>query len=202
MQAPKPPRLAPQQKKLWNTLTFLLRLTVLAIPLYIVIWLNLSLVPLQSVVADQSAWILGAMGFAVTKNNLILSVGGASPFTSSPFTFYIGPDCTGWKSMLAFVALIFATLGVAMKKRVLGLVFGIPLIHLGNLSRIIIVVLIERGLGLDAALVFHDWLWQAGLMAIVLFLWLVWLKWEKAASTLSSVKPLMMKLKAGKGPHT
>lgn len=175
-------KLTREQKKMWNTIKFLLRLMVFSVPLYIMLWLNLSLLPLQNMIADQITWILAAFGFAVTKNNLILSVG-----TENPFIFFIGPDCTGWKSMLAFVALIFATMDTGKRKRLFGLVFGIPLIYLGNLFRIVLVVFIERGFGLEAALFFHDWLWQAGLIALVLCLWLVWLKWEKAGPFLLSI---------------
>jgi len=174
-------RLTREQKKLWNTLQFVLRFTIFSIPLYLVLWLNLSMLPMQYMVADHATWTLSALSFAVTKDNLILSVGA-----EKPFLFYIGPDCIGWKSMLCFIALVFASLGVKMKKRILGIVFGIPAIYLGNLARIIIVVLIERSYGLEAALVFHDWLWQAGLMALVLSAWLIWLKWEDIQSFLVS----------------
>lgn len=174
-------RLTREQKKLWKTLQFVLRFTLLSIPLYLVLWLNLSMLPAQHLVADHATWALSALSFTVTKSDLILGAGA-----EKPFLFYIGPDCIGWKSMLCFIALVFASLGVKMKKRILGIVFGIPAIYLGNLARIIIVVLIERSYGLEAALVFHDWLWQAGLMALVLSAWLIWLKWEDIQSFLVS----------------
>lgn len=167
------PKLNREQRKMWDTLMFLLRLIILSVPLYLVLWLNVSLLPIQYLVAGQSEWVLGVIGLHATRDNLILNVG-----TGSPFTFFIGPDCTGWKSMLAFVALVFATLGASMKKRLSGIIAGIPLIYLGNLLRIVVVVLIERGFGFEAAVIFHDWLWQAGLIFIVLFVWLVWLKWD------------------------
>ncbi len=174
-------RLTREQKKLWKTLQFVLRFTLLSIPLYLVLWLNLSMLPAQHLVADHATWALSALSFTVTKSDLILGAGA-----EKPFLFYIGPDCIGWKSMLCFIALVFASLGVRMRKRILGIVFGIPAIYLGNLARIIIVVLIERSYGLEAALVFHDWLWQAGLMALVLSAWLIWLKWEDIQSFLVS----------------
>jgi exosortase/archaeosortase family protein len=163
-----------EQKRLWNTLQFIIRFTLLSIPLYLILWLNLSMAPIQQTVAGHAAWAIRALGLTVTMNNLVLTVG-----PGEPFTFFIGPDCIGWKSVLAFIALVLATLGASMKKRILGIAIGVPLIYLGNLARIIIVVLVERSYGLEAARVFHDWLWQAGLIALVLLLWLAWLGWER-----------------------
>ncbi len=170
---PKPGKLTKRQTSLWNTLQFVLRFLILSIPLYLVLWLNPGMEPIQAAVADHAASALRALSFTVTRDNLILSVG-----PGTPFLVYIGPDCVGWKSMLCFVALVLATLGVSMRKRALGLAIGIPVIYLGNLARIIVVVFIERGYGLEAAKLFHDWLWQAGLIALVLVTWLAWLRWE------------------------
>lgn len=174
----KIPRLTKKQKMMWKTTQFLIRLTLFSTPLYVILWLNPSMTPVQNVVADHAAWLLNLLGFEVMRDNLILGVG-----TENPFLFYIGPDCIGWKSMLCFIALIFATLDARMKKRIMGIVIGIPIIYLGNLFRIMIVVLIERNFGLEAAMVFHDWLWQAGLITLVIMLWLIWLKFDYVKSS-------------------
>lgn len=168
------PKLSRKDKKLWTALMFLVRLLILSIPLYMVLWLNMSLLPLQNMVADHSVQILEAVGISTARDGLIISCG-----VSDPFIFYIGPDCTGWKSMLCFFALVFATMGVSMRKRILGVVVGIPLIYTGNIIRIVVVVLAEKSYGPEAAMLIHDWLWQAGLLGLVLVVWFAWLKWEK-----------------------
>ncbi len=169
----KLPKLGRKDRKLWNTVMFLARLLILSAPLYLVLWLNISLLPLQVIVASNSEVMMEALGIQTARDGLLLSCG-----VTSPFIFYIGPDCTGWKSMLCFFALVFATLGVTLKKRLLGLAIGIPLIYAGNLIRIVIVVLAERSYGPEAAVVIHDWLWQVGLITLVIALWFAWLKWE------------------------
>ncbi len=169
----KLPKLTKGQKRQWEILQFLLRLLVLAVPLYVILWLNPSFLPIQNTVADHSYAILTAMGLDVDRNDLVLTIG-----TSEPFAIYIGPDCTGWKSTVAYFALLFATLGASMRKRILGLLVGIPLIYAGNLSRIVVAVLIERTWGREAAMFFHDFLWQVGLIALVIILWLAWLRWD------------------------
>jgi exosortase/archaeosortase family protein len=179
------PKLDRGQRRLWMVLVFLLRLMALSIPLYLIIWLNVSLAPMQAVIAGQVAWLLRAAGFAAAENGLLITVSGAG---ADSFTFFIGQDCTGWKSMIALFALVSASLGVTMRKRLLGMAVGIPLVYLGNLARIMAVVLIERALGPETALVFHDWLWQAGLISLVLVLWLLWLRWDSVVEKTASLR--------------
>jgi exosortase/archaeosortase family protein len=171
MRVPRPKMLSKDQERLWKTLQFIVRFTLFSIPLYLILWLNVGMMPLQSLVAGHAAWAIDALGYGVSREGLFLSVGQASPFI-----FLISEDCTGWKSMLAFIALVISTLCVTFKKRALGIAIGIPLIYLGNLARILLVVVIEAAYGYEAALFFHDWLWQAGLIALVLVLWLAWLR--------------------------
>ena len=96
-----------------------------------------------------------------------------------PFIFMINEDCTGWKSMLFLFALIFSVPGIALKKRLFGLVIGIPLIWIGNIARIVGVVLAQESYGVQTALIIHDYLWQLGLIAIVIIIWVVWLSWAR-----------------------
>lgn len=173
----------PDREKLVRTIMFLVRLTALSAPLYLIIILDVSLLPLQEAVAGQSMWLLEATGFEVERSGLILVCGA-----EDPFIFHIGEDCTGWKSMLFFAALVLATLGTTYRKRILGILIGIPLIYVANLARILAVVMIESSWGYDAALFVHDWLWQFGLLAAVLVLWLLWLRWEKVVEAAGRLK--------------
>ena len=188
MRIPRMPKLTKEQERLWNTLQFIVRFTIFSIPLYLIIWLNVGMMPLQSLVADHSFLMIDAFGYDVSRDGLLLSVG-----EDQPFRFLIGEDCTGWKSMLAFAALVIATLGVTLKKRAIGIVVGIPLIYLGNLARIIIVVMAESAYGYDAAIFIHDWLWQAGLIALVLVLWLGWLRHESLHSRMMPILGILRK---------
>ncbi len=179
----KLPKMGKNDRKLLNVLLFLARLILLSLPMYVVLLLNVDMYWLQVMVSDHAHAIIGLLGIFAEKDGLILVIG-----QSSPFPIYIGPDCTGWKSMMAFFALVFATLGASMKKRLAGLVVGIPLIYLGNLTRITVVVLIERMLDRELALFFHDFLWQAGLISLVMILWLGWLNWENLQKHIIAIK--------------
>jgi len=159
------------QEKYRKTIRFLARLVVLALPLYLIMWLGVDMYPLQVTVASQSGWVLKSAGYSVEQNGAGLDVNG--------FRFYIVQDCTGWKSMLFLFALIFAVPGVALRRRLLGMVFGLPILWLGNLSRICAVVVTENGWGIDTAMFVHNILFQAGLIAFVLGLWIAWLRFPE-----------------------
>ncbi len=167
-----------EQQKLWHTLTFLVRLIVLSIPLYLIISLGINLYPLQYAVATNSHQILKFTGFHVMQDGASLTVGSESEL-KQPFSFTISEDSTAWKSMLFFFALVFAVPAIHTKKRLLGLLIGIPLVWIGNLIRVWGIVMVERGYGIQAALIAHDYLWRFGLIALVLVLWVFWLKFSK-----------------------
>ena len=167
---PKPKKLTPRQQGLWNTLHFLIRLLILSIPLYIILSLPGVLMPIQSMVTHNSVFLL-SLNYPVSHENFFVEI--QSP--GNELRFLISEDCTGWKSMLFLFALVFATLGVSLKKRLLGLLIGIPIIYLGNLSRIFMIVFIQQNWGTLAAEIFHTWLWSLGLIALVILVWIAWL---------------------------
>jgi exosortase/archaeosortase family protein len=78
-------------------------------------------------------------------------------------------------------------MGVSMKRRVLGLVLGIPAIWLGNLGRVVGVVMAKDVWGIENAMLVHDWVFQAGLIVIVLGIWIIWLLSSKGKIKLLKV---------------
>jgi exosortase/archaeosortase family protein len=165
-----------EQRRLWNILQFLIRLIILSIPLYAVLMMAIDLSPLQNTVATHSSNLLGFMGYEVAQEGYHIMVGTGA----GAFYFMINEDCTGWKSMLFLFALIFAVPGIAMKKRLLGLVIGIPVIWIGNLMRVIGVVVAEAAWGVDFALTLHDYVYRLGLVALVLITWIAWLRLSRS----------------------
>jgi exosortase/archaeosortase family protein len=93
-----------------------------------------------------------------------------------PFSFYLNEDCTAWKSILFLFALIFAVPAISLRKRLVGLGLGIPILWLGNQARILGVVLTERATNVQFAIFTHDYFWRVFLIFLVLGLWLAWMK--------------------------
>lgn len=165
-------KLSAGQERLWETFLFLIKILVFAIPLYLVLTFQGALYPLQDLVSQNVYIVLRYFGYDVVREGFLLSIEG-----ENPFIFLVSEDCTGWKSMLFLIALIVAVPKVSRGKRMVGIIFGIPLIYLGNLLRILLIVQVEQVYGLEFANVIHDYLWQAGLISLVLVIWVFWLIW-------------------------
>jgi exosortase/archaeosortase family protein len=159
-----------QQQRLWETLLFLAKVLMLSLPLYLVLAFSVSMAPLQGFDAFVSSGILRAMGFAVQQEGSLVTVGNGEPFS-----FFLSEDCTAWKSFLFFFALVFAVPGMLLRKRLLGLAFGIPILWLGNQARIVGVVLTESVTDVNFAMLTHDYLWRTFLVVLVLMLWVLWM---------------------------
>jgi exosortase/archaeosortase family protein len=165
-------RLSGKQARMLSIVDFLARLVILSLPLYLVIWLGLDLYPLQAAAASQSAWIMQGLGYQVVHE-------GAGILMGNGFRFFIIPDCTGWKSMLFLFALVFAVPGIGIRKRLAGLLAGLPIIWLANIGRIVSVVNLQAAWGTDAAIFLHDTFFQLALVFLVMGLWSAWLLWSK-----------------------
>lgn len=166
-------KLTPQQQRMKETLVFLVRLAVLSIPLYaILLFINLS--PFQVLTAQHSALLLKGMGFEVLQEGALIQ--------ANDFRFVISPDSTAWKTMVFFGALVIAVPGIIWRRRLWGLAIGIPLLHVGNLARVVSIVLAEQAYGFEAAMQVHDLGWRFGLVGMVLVMWLVWMRFSKKSS--------------------
>jgi exosortase/archaeosortase family protein len=162
-------KLDSRQKKLFETLVFLLKLLVFAVPLYAIMSFQGILYPLQAAVTHNVLWLMGLAGLDASASGFLITAG--------EIVFLVSEDCTGWKSMLLLAALVLSVPGASPKRRLAGLAAGIPLIYAGNLFRILAVVFVWRSYGLGPATAVHDYLWQAGLIFLVLAAWTVWLAW-------------------------
>jgi exosortase/archaeosortase family protein len=161
-----------RQERLWETLLFLIKILVFAIPLYLILTFQGILYPLQGMVSHNVYLVLTSLGFDVVREGFFIGIQG-----ENPFVFTISEDCTGWKSMLFLTALVVAVPNIMWRKRAIGLAFGIPLIYLGNLLRILLIVQVQQAYGIGFASLVHDYLWQAGLISLVLLIWVSWLIW-------------------------
>ena len=157
-----------RQEKYWKMLQFFARLACLSVPLYIIIAFAVDLSALQLIVAGNSAWLLSALGSQVTQQGALVQVGD--------FSFLITPDCTAWKSFLFLFGLLFAVPAVLLRRRLIGLAIGIPVLWLTNLLRIVSAAYSSQAWGLEAGQLLHDFWWELGMTATVLAVWVAWLQ--------------------------
>ncbi len=166
-------RLTKKQQEMLPILIFLIKMMILAIPIYIVLYFGISLYPLQETVLNQSVFIFDISGFDPVRDGFLITVNN-----THEFTFAISEDCTPWKSIWLLIALMIAVPKVINKRRILGMIAGSIILWVGNISRIYFIVWAEQFISYDLSMVIHDYLWKVFLIVLVLLIWIVWLQWN------------------------
>lgn len=154
-----------EHEKLFQVLIFLVKLSMLSLILYAILWW-VDLTVLREVVASQLSGFFRFFNFEVMQEGTTLLF--------EKFSFSITEDCTGWKGLVLFFALV-AAVKSPPKKKILGLVVNIPILYSVNILRIVVLIFITRSMGSSAYSLSHDFLWQATMIVTVLCLWFVWL---------------------------
>ncbi len=159
-----------RRQRLYAVLKFIVKFNLLAVPLYIILLLNFEFVELQLVTAQIVESMLHATGVQAVRDGIMISV----PVENGWWGARIVWDCIGWKSILFFLALVFAT-DFPMKKKKWSLLF-VPAISIVNIVRIWFMFYYVHAFGLAGYDVLHAVVWSFGLLAAVLVFWLVWLR--------------------------
>jgi len=171
--------------KFEQILKFLIRLNVFLAPIYVLS--GASFYFLQRFVAISVVHVLKLLGIDASLKDLLITV----PTFGGYFAGFIDFDCTGWKSMIAFLALVFAT-PTKEKKKLYGLIF-LPLIFIVNVIRVSFVFFFVSVKGADYFHLIHSIGWSFGMISLVLFLWVLWMKWMRVFERQNSIR---RKLKA------
>lgn len=164
-----------KRKKLLEIVWFLVKFNLLALPMYILMYFNFSLLGLQSILAQNLYRILNFFGYDVIVNGFLLGLMSASTI----HTVEISVDCTGWKSMYTLAALTFATPKRNNREKMGFLALGIPIIFSLNFLRLLTTLIAAYKLGFEYLKVIDTLLWSEGLILAVVAMWYLWLKTEK-----------------------
>lgn len=107
--------------------------------------------PMRYGTSILSAWILNIFHLPITRDGLLLSIGGHE--------IYMGPACSGFRSLITLISLglvyIYINKG-GLKKKSLLFMSIIPLALFGNLIRVILVCLVTYWFGEKTGHTFHD----------------------------------------------
>lgn len=147
-----------------ETLIFLVKLLLLSIPLYLIIFFRIELGFLQNFIVGHLVPFLNFVGIEARREgfNVVLQ----------KFTVVINKDCTGWKGLLFFGALVLST-KLDWKKRLFGFFIGLPAVFSINILRIFLMILIGD-ISKEMFSFFHDVLWQGSMILVVLLVWYMW----------------------------
>src|SRR3989344_2893857 len=105
-----------QKQKRMKLLRFLVKFNLFAVPLYLIIFTGFTWQPLMQLTQAVSFTTLRFIGVDASISNDFIVV----PVTNGNFAATVSWDSTGWKSILALFALIFAT-EFSLKKKLKGL---------------------------------------------------------------------------------
>lgn len=156
-----------------DLLLFLVRLLLLATPLYVLLWIDWNPVWLRQLQAGIGTAVLDLTGMAVTHSGTWIEAPGLAVDVSV--------DSTGWKSMLAVMALVLAVTDLPRRERVIGLVAGLATVFAANILRLTSMIYAVVVWGISYELI-HTFLWRWGLTAVLLSYWLIWLHWATTGS--------------------
>jgi len=164
------------RKKLLTVAWFLIKFNLLAIPMYLAIYFNLSYPPLQDFLTDLSRPVIELFGYeTILFYHDYCNVQAIyGPEFEKPVC--ISWDSTGWKSMYALAALAIATPFISWKRKLKFLSIGIPTVFLLNYIRIVSTILIALKCGFQYFDVVHTLLWREGLILIIVAIWYIWLR--------------------------
>jgi len=159
------------RKKLLLVVEFLVIFNLLSIPMYIVIFYNLSFESLQIFFTQLTEGFLKFMGYAVERIGYFLTIN----YSGGSLQIEISWDSTGWKSLYALFALAVATPIKSLKSKAKFLTIGLPLIFVLNFLRIVTTILVGLNYGLNYFDVVHTFLWREGLIFAIVIIWFAWL---------------------------
>lgn len=168
-------KLQKKERKLLTILLFLVKFNLLAVPMYLVIYFNLSFQPMQDFLATITKNSLRLLGYSAVQQGSLITTASKNQFYSIDVSW----DSTGWKSMYALLALCIATPIKSLKKKLKFIAIAIPTIFLINFLRILTTILVALHFGLHYFDVVHTLLWREGLILAVVCIWGFWLWNEK-----------------------
>lgn len=150
-------------------LMFLIRFNIFAVPLYVILLSGAKFEPLMQLTTQLAFAALRLTGMNAHISGSIISV----PATGGAFGAYVSWDSTGWKSMLALAALIFATT-FSLRKKLFGLLL-LPVVYFVNILRIWFMFFVAT---VNAAYfdIAHLTVWSWGLIFTILALWIIWMR--------------------------
>lgn len=160
------------RKKLIEVLKFIVIFNLLAIPMYVVLYFNLSFEPLKNFLAFLTTQTLTLFGVNAVQQNAFVNLLAHNQLLRIEISF----DSTGWKTLYALFALTLATPKRKIKNKLKFLVWGLPLLFVVNFLRILTTILVAVYYGYQYFDVVHLFLWREGLIAAVVILWYLWLR--------------------------
>jgi exosortase/archaeosortase family protein len=139
----------------------------MAIPFYILLQLEPYFQDIQTFVAGNVYLLLLTMGFQPEQQGYFIFLQGKG--------LEVAPACVGWRSILAFTALVIAT---PRNKNKLKAILLVPVLYGFNLFRLI-TSLFAKIFVPNWFDIIHGFLWTYAMTFLVLGLWWYWVRLDR-----------------------
>lgn len=154
-----------RQRKLFETSVFLAKLLFAGIIFRTILFLEPGTYTLQTWLSDITSSLLNAIGVSSSVDGVFVML--------ETGVYEITRDCLGWKSMAAFLGLMFASSSLRENRRFIFT--GLLVIIASNIVRVTTTIYLTH-IGFISFDIIHGTLWRWGLTAVVMLLWLQWLQ--------------------------
>lgn len=148
-----------------ETLRFLAKMLLAGLVFRAVLFLDPSTEIFQIWLAEISRTVLNLFNYGFERHGFLLVGEGTN--------YLITRDCLGWKSMAAFVALVFSSTD-EMRREIKTILLGLLGLAIANTVRIVTTVILSEA-GVISFEVVHTFLWRWSMTFIVLGIWYLWL---------------------------
>lgn len=155
--------------RLKSAFWFLIKLNLLAIPLYATTYLDYSVPQLQHAWAAMLSQSLQSFGYETALDGSMIAVKDGSTIRQVEFSW----DSTGWKSLYAMFALTFASGVGTLRQKIRFLAFALLLVMFVNFLRVDTTLLIALNLGFGLFDFVHVFLWGGLMTGFVIATWYV-----------------------------
>jgi len=158
-----------KHEQLIRLLKFVVKFSLLAIPVWLILIFNMQVPVLKDITAAIVYWVIKGLSINAMLSGTTITI----PTIDGVFAVNLNWVCVGWESMYIFFALVFAT-DFVIRKKIRGMVL-LPLIYAVNITRIVSTLVLVSSYGSGLFDILHN-TWTFIFAAILLFLWWVWLK--------------------------
>lgn len=153
--------LGERQRNMLEANIFLAKMLLIGGVFHAILWIYPDTSWLQARYAEFITGIMNQLGYSFRAESVYILPG-----------YEITQDCLGWKSIMAFTALVVSSTP-RIKENLKYIIAGTGAIMLANIVRIVTTIHLSE-IGLISFEVIHGFLWKWSLTAIVLVAWIYW----------------------------
>jgi len=149
--------------------TIILRGLALIIPLLYLSYIKFEFQPVQELLFFQTVILLKAIGLQFQALGYMI--------ITPNFSSFISFDCTAWRQLYIYFALVLLPPGISWTKRLLGLTLLFPL-YIYNTFRVVVSIW-AGSVNYSWFKPVHYFLWEFFFLVLIYVFWRIWFEWAK-----------------------